>query len=83
MTVIIIGWAWSKMGETLQIIGVYIVFVPPFCWRVGVELPTKFSENGWRAGQSGVAVNFYLKNKLKYEIFNDKKTYKQKCFSLS
>ena len=25
---------------------------------------------------------FYIKNKLKSEIFNDKKNYKQKCFSV-
>ena len=26
---------------------------------------------------------FYIKNRLKSEIFNNKKVYKQKCFSLS
>ena len=55
-------------------------------WR-GVELPTKFSKRGaltepqfWE-GVAGKEVgdllqgswNFYIKNKLKSEIFNDKK----------
>ena len=30
-----------------------------------------------------VGCNFYIKNKLKSEIFNDEKVYEQKCFSLS
>ena len=64
----------------------------------GVEAPTKFSERegawqdlnrggwlflmgwGWRGGGR---LQFLHKNKLKSEIFNDKKVYKQKCFSLS
>ena len=31
----------------------------------------------------GEGCNFYIKNKLRFEIFNDKKVYKQKYFSLS
>ena len=31
----------------------------------------------------GGGVQFFIKNKLKSEIFNDKKLYEQKCFSLS
>ena len=31
----------------------------------------------------GWGCNFHIKNKLKSEIFNDKKVYKQKYFSLS
>ena len=30
----------------------------------------------------GEGFSFYIKNKLKSEIFNNKKIYKQKCFSL-
>ena len=58
----------------------------PFCW--GVEPPTKFSKrwgldriSNFREGiarkESGdffqEGCSFYIKNKLKYEIFNDKK----------
>ena len=58
----------------------------------GVEAPTKFSERegAWhdlnRGGWfffSGRLLYFWHKNKLKSEIFNDKKVCKQKCFSLS
>ena len=63
---------------------------------VGVESLTKFSKRGglsgsqfleggyWERGgdffQGGCSFN--IKNKLKSEIFNDKKVYKQKCFSV-
>ena len=30
----------------------------------------------------GGGFSFYIKNKLKSEIFNDKKVYKQKCLSV-
>ena len=33
--------------------------------------------------RGGGVCNFYITNKLKSEIFNDKKVYMQKCFSLS
>ena len=36
-------------------------------------------ENGGGLG----GCNFYIKSKLKSDIFNDKKVKKQKCFSLS
>ena len=54
------------------------------------QIPTKFRkwgawhelnfERGWpfRGGDC----NFYIKDKLKSEIFNDKKVYKQKYFSV-
>ena len=38
-------------------------------------------KRGVRGGREGY--NFYVKNKLKSEIFNDKKVDKQRCFSLS
>ena len=41
------------------------------CWERG----------GWLFSREG-GCNFYVKNKLKSEIFNDKKVYKQKYFSL-
>ena len=49
---------------------------PPFlegsCWERGGDL------------FQGEGCNFYIKNKVKPETFNDKnKYYKQKCFSLS
>ena len=34
-------------------------------------------------GTNGGGLQFFIKNKLKSEIFNDKKLYEQKCFSLS
>ena len=62
----------------------------------GVEPPTRFSKRGCLTGppllvgvtgkdgsdffQGGCA--FHIKNKLKSEIFDDKKGYKQKSFSL-
>ena len=36
-----------------------------------------------RGERSQGALQFYMKNKLKSEIFNDKKVYRQKCFSPS
>ena len=63
----------------------------------GIEPPTKFSKRGGLAGSQFLewgcwegggdlfqgACSFYIKNKLIFEIFNDKKVYKQKYFSLS
>ena len=64
----------------------------------GGEPSTKFSKRvsligpqlfrGGFAGKEGVTFfqrgcNCHIKNKLKSEIFNDKKIYKQQCFSLS
>ena len=43
---------------------------------VGVELPTKFSEKGGLTG----GIQFYITNKLKSEIFNDKKSLYTKIF---
>ena len=37
----------------------------------------------WVSFFEGGGCNFYIKNKLKSEIFNGKKVDKQKCFSLS
>ena len=63
-----------------------------------VEPPTKFSKRGGLVGSQFLeegcwkkwgdfflgGCSFYIKNKLKSEIFNDyKKVHKQKCFSLS
>ena len=61
---------------------------PPLCWG-GVEPPIKFSKKGGGgltgyqllegvAGKEGViffkwGCSFFIKNKLKFEIFNDKK----------
>ena len=48
------------------------------------EPPTKFSKRGALTGSQflkGVC-SFYIKNKLKSEIFNGKKNYKQKYFSI-
>ena len=58
---------------------------------VGVQPPTKFSKGGldrisiFRRGLTFFrgGCSFYIKNKLKFEIFNDKKVCKQKCFCLS
>ena len=51
----------------------------------GVEPPKrgmgKRGMNFFKGGGEGC--NFYIKNKLRFEIFNDKKVYKQKYFSLS
>ena len=66
----------------------------------GVEPPTKFwkrepltgshflegvvGKEGWTFSREGGFCSFYIKNKLKPKIFNDKKFYKQKrFFSLS
>ena len=60
---------------------------PPFCWEGGIEPQTKFSKGGldrisifrvWVAGKEEVDLlqggcSFYIKNKLKSEIFNEKK----------
>ena len=51
---------------------------PPFCWGGGVKPPTKLLEGGcWERGgdffQEGC--NFHIKNKLKSEIFIDKKKF--------
>ena len=65
----------------------------PFLQGRGVEPPTKFSKKGggldrastFRGGdfsQVGGGVATLTKNKWKSEIFNDKKVYKQKYFSL-
>ena len=35
------------------------------------------------AGGRAVGCSFFIKNKLKSQVFNDRKVYKQKCFSLS
>ena len=55
-------------------------------FKKGVLTGPQFLEGGcWEKGgnlfQEGCS--FYIKNKLKSEIFNDKKFYEQKCFSLS
>ena len=71
----------------------------PFCWGGGGEwnfLLTfqkgglkgpQFLEGGrWERGGLNFfreSFNFYRKIKLKYEIFNDKKIFEQKCFSVS
>ena len=53
----------------------------------GAEPPTKFSKRGGLTGKEGD--NFFqgglqfLQKKLKSEIFNHKKVYNQKYFSLS
>ena len=64
----------------------------------GGEPPTKFSkmrrgltgpqllEGGcWERGGDFIqgGCNFHIKNKSKSEVFNSKKVYEQKCFSLS
>ena len=68
---------------------------PPYSSGRGVEPPTKFSKRGGLTGPQlleGVArkegVTFFreglqFSHKLKSEIFNDKRVYKQKYFSLS
>ena len=48
------------------------------CWERGGG--GTFFKKGW--GGEGRGRNFYIKNKLKSEIFNGKKVYKQK-YSLS
>ena len=60
----------------------------PFCRRWEVEPPTKFSKRGALTGSQfleGVTFfqgdcNFHIKNKLKSEIFNDKKCLSAKIF---
>ena len=61
---------------------------PLFCWGREVEPPTKFSNRRWGgltgpqllegSGWKRVTVHggcsFHIKNKLKSEIFNDKKS---------
>ena len=60
---------------------------PPFCW--GVEPTAKFSKRGvkrisiYRGVTFLGGLQFLHLNKLKSEIFSDKKVYKQKCSSLS
>ena len=75
----------------------FIVCIPPICWRGEVKLPTKFPKMGGLTGppvlegitgkESGdlfqEGCNFYLKNKTKSEIFNDKNVYKQKYLRLT
>ena len=58
---------------------------PHFLQGAGVEPPTKFSKSGALVGPHLLegGLQFSHKNKLKSEIFNDKKVYKQKYFSLS
>ena len=51
-----------------------------FLERVGGKEGGDFFQG---AGGSGVGCSFYIKNKLKSQVFNDRKVYKQKCFSLS
>ena len=65
---------------------------PPFPLG-GTEPPTKFSKRegltgskfleggllGKRGWPFSGGCNLYIKNKLRSEIFNDKKVYKQKC----
>ena len=68
-------------------------FAPPLS-AGGLSLQPNFQKGGeldknstfkggiaWKEGSWGC--NFHIKNKLKSEIFNDKKVYKQKYFSLS
>ena len=69
---------------------VHTVHPPPLSvGRRGVEPLTKIfkKEGGLTESQCfdffQEVCSFYIKNKLKSEIFNDKKVYKQKCFSLS
>ena len=60
---------------------------PPPLWKRGGGLTgPQFLEGGcWERGgdffQGGC--NFYIKDKLKSEIFNDKKVFEQKSFSLT
>ena len=58
----------------------------PNFWKGGTWQDLNFERGllGKRGGDffQGVAV-FFIKNKLKSKIFNDKKLYKQKCFSPS
>ena len=70
---------------------------PPLSDGGRVEPPTKFSKKGWgltgpqllegvcweRGGDFIQRVQFSHKNKSKSEIFNGKKVYEQKYFSLS
>ena len=64
------------------------VFLPIFVARP-LEIPHYFflvtpdEIEGMTFFRGGGVCNFYLKNKLKSKILNDKKVYKQKYFSLS
>ena len=52
----------------------------PFCWEVGVEPPTQFSEGGrWEQGGELFQEVIYINN-LNSEIFNDKKGLLTKMF---
>ena len=46
-----------------------------------VKISKTFSKTGFSMLVFLTKTNFYKKNKLKSEIFDDKKIYKQKCFS--
>ena len=80
----VVDWFWINQ----HFLSIHSVHPPaPFCRR-GIEPPTKFSKRGeltepqlleggcWERGgdffQGGY--NFHIKNKLKSEIFNDKKS---------
>ena len=67
---------------------------PPFCWGEGLNLQPRFQKGGltgshflgedcWEKGkdlfQEG-GCSFYIKSKLKSEIFHDKKSLKTKLF---
>ena len=57
-----------------------------FCKSGGLTGPQLLEVNCWEKGGDffqGEGCNFHIKNKLKSEIFNVKKVYKQKYFSLS
>ena len=64
------------------------VFLPIFLARP-LEIPHYFflvtpaEIEGMTFFRGGGGCNFYLRNKLKSKILNDKKVYKQKYFSLS
>ena len=87
---------WPKMTKNSVCCALYlrnhIVCTPPFCrgeggggWASNQRTST-FRGGSWERGGDffqGGSCNFHIKNKLKSEIFNDKKVYKQKCFFLS
>ena len=53
-------------------------------WIIHIVSTLFFSvgEGCW-ASREGQGCSFYITNKLKSEIFNDKKVYQQKCFSIT
>ena len=84
---VVVDWFWINQ-HFLSIHSMHPCPPPPFC-KGGIEPPTKFSKRGeltepqlleggcWERGddffQGGC--NFHIKNKLKSEIFNEKKKF--------